>query len=398
MDELDVAVLGAGPAGSLIAAALARESLRVALVAPDPTARWSNVYATWLDELQACGRESWTLATWRRPVVRLGDDRAVELGCSYARIDAARMQDDLRRELLAAGGEPIAARAMSVEHRRAASTVALDVGRRLDARVVIDATGAGSPFVARRGGSPAFQSAYGELLRLRSRARETDEMAFMDWRGDADPPSFLYAMPLGDDLYFAEETSLVHRPALGHGALRARLHARLARMGVRGAEVVGREVCLIPMGVGLPRRQRTVGYGAAGAFIHPATGYQIARALRLAQPTARVIASALRERDAVAAARAAHRILWPASAQVAWRLYAEGAEALATFDAKTMRGFMAAFFSLPQARWRGFLDGTLTPAAILAAMARVFFAADAPLRRRLVSSASAGALMARGAS
>jgi lycopene beta-cyclase len=382
----------------VIAAALAQEGLRVVVVAPRPTARWNNVYATWLDELEACDRSGWVQACWQRPLVRLGDDRAFDLRRPYARIDAARMQDDLRGELLAAGGELLAGRAAAVEHGRDGSAVVFSSGARIATRIVVDASGGAGAFVARGRGAPAYQSAYGELLRLRRSAGDAGEMAFMDWRGGDDPPSFLYTMPLDDGLFFAEETSLVRRPALGHGLLRERLHARLGRMGLHGAEVVSREACLIAMGVGLPRRQRTIAYGAAGAFVHPATGYQLARALRLARPTARAIAVALRHGGAAAASRAAYRVTWPAAARLSWRLYALGMEALAAFDARTMRAFMAAFFSLPDARWRGFLDGTLSPAALVSAMARIFAAADGKVRRRLLAApytAAPAALPAR---
>lgn len=107
----------------------------------------------------------------------------------------------------------------------------------------------------------------------------------MDWRGPAppagEPPSFLYALPLPDGRWFADETVLVSRPEIPIGALRARLHRRLDRMQIRMRARHEVERCGIPMGMPLPTGSMAA-FGSAAGFIHPATGYSLAMSLRLA--------------------------------------------------------------------------------------------------------------------
>src|SRR5690606_15824498 len=100
--------------------------------------------------------------------------------------------------------------------------------------------------------------------------------------------------PIGPRHVFLEETSLVRRPAMSLAALRDRLNARLAAMDIGLTGVVATERCLIPMGTSLPlRSQPTIAFGAAAGMIHPASGYSLGRALRLAPAVAEAIAGGL---------------------------------------------------------------------------------------------------------
>jgi hypothetical protein len=49
-DEFDVAVVGGGPAGYMMAALLAREQHSVALIDPKPDTPWPNNYGAWRQE------------------------------------------------------------------------------------------------------------------------------------------------------------------------------------------------------------------------------------------------------------------------------------------------------------------------------------------------------------
>ena len=53
------------------------------------------------------------------------------------------------------------------------------------------------------------------------------------WGTEREPPSFLYAMPLGEGRVFLEETCLVAKPPLPFSTLKRRLHRRLAAMGLK---------------------------------------------------------------------------------------------------------------------------------------------------------------------
>lgn len=57
------------------------------------------------------------------------------------------------------------------------------------------------------------------------------------WGSGEEAPSFLYAMPLGGNRVFLEETCLVAKPALPFAVLKRRLMRRLEAMGVRVKQV-----------------------------------------------------------------------------------------------------------------------------------------------------------------
>ena len=67
-----------------------------------------------------------------------------------------------------------------------------------------------------------------------------DQFVLMDYRPDhlnkeelTFPPSFLYAMDLGNETFFVEETSLASYPALSQNNLKKRLFKRLNNKGIK---------------------------------------------------------------------------------------------------------------------------------------------------------------------
>lgn len=383
----DLLVLGAGPAGLSVARSAARLGLSVTVAAPRPERRWTNNFGAWADEL--AGLEDIEAVSHRfpAPAVWLGD-RPLRLDRTYVRLDTEALQRQLLVGCRHAGVTFVDARAQGVEHHERASVVSFDGGVRLDASTVVDATGYGSRFIERADRrEPAFQSAYGELVDVESHPYEPGTMALMDYRpisGAQDAPTFLYAIPLSPTRLFVEETSLVGRPAMSHPQLRARLGLRLASLGIRIRKRHERELCLIPMGTPLPRRdQRTIAFGAAASLVHPATGYQIARTLRLAPAVAAAIAEGLARHPATASARA-YQTCWPDERLRAWELYTFGMDFLAGLDRPSTVSFLEAFFQLPKAEWHGFMTGELRSAAICGAMLGVFRRAAFPLKSRLL--------------
>lgn len=383
--SFDVVVIGAGPAGMAVACACAERDLRTAVVAPHPTRSWVQRYGVWGDELR--GRpEAQTIArVFSRPFVQIDERRRVDLDTDYARLDTLELHEHLHaraRDVVLVDG-----RVREVVHGRSSSRLHLREGEALDATVVIDASGAGSPFVVREGHEdPAFQTAYGEVVEVQAQPYRAEEMALMDFRGDEDGvPTFLYAMPLSPTRLFVEETSLVARPAVPYERLRRRLYRRLHRMGLQVENTLDRELCLIPMGGSMPRRnQRIVAFGAAGGMVHPATGYQIARALCLAPSVAEAVRHGLRTGPREAA-RSAYEVIWPRAQLRAWELYRFGMLVLCELDREQLRAFMDAFFRLPAATWQGFMQGSLSPTQIFSAMWRVFGFASSDLRQKLLA-------------
>ncbi len=293
-------------------------------------------------------------------------------------------------------------RAADVRHDRTGSDVEDTGGRLLRARLVIDASGHQSPHVERQGHhAPGFQMAWGERIEVPDHPWLPGEMVLMDLTpaGSDDPtervaPTFLYAMPESRNVIFVEETSLVRRPPLSYEMLEYRLHARLERMGIQVERVLGRERCRIAMGGGVPRTdQRVVGFGAAGAMVHPATGYLLANALRSAPALAAALVRGLEGDDPTRAAKIAWRALWPTQKLRTWELYQFGMDAICRLDADGLASFLDAFFALDQPVWSGFLSGTLEPDGVRSAMAGLFRHAELPLRRSLLDTGTSPAVI-----
>ncbi len=375
----DIVICGAGPAGLALAGACAELGMSVSCVAPSPREAWARTFAVWGCELPSFGQHARVEAAWPQATVWLGDGKRAVIDESYVRLDVPALQASLLAAADRAGVTMRRGRVQSIAHDDGGSTVTLAGGASLRARLVVDASGPGSELVRRPGRrAPAYQVAYGELVELEAPI----EMALMDYRGPAaDPPSFLYALPLPGGRVFLEETVLATRAPVTFVELRNRLRSRLARMGVAPGRVLEEERCLIPLGVEPPcPGQRIVAFGAAGGMVHPATGYQLARVMAAVPDVAAALAGDGAPRELAARAAAS---CWPAGRMRAWSLYTFGMEALASFDHDELCAFLQAFFRLPPSTSLAFLRGELAPAAILRAMLRVLFHAAPRVRRRL---------------
>ena len=384
----DIAVLGSGPAALSVASACARRGASVALIAPEPETPWLPNYCLWTDEvppgLQSLAERVWPEAivttelgshTLRRPYVKLHTHALQSLYWTFLRAGAARV---------------VSGSATRLEHGDDHTTIHLDSGVTMRARVVVDASGASSPFVNRvHGKAAASQTAYGVMLKPRRHSFDPDRMVLMDYRPAdgvaASLPSFLYVLPFDDGRVFLEETSLAQRPGMPIEVLRARLDTRLASLGLQDAERLGEEHCFIPMGLGLPTpKQRVVPFGAAASMVHPASGYMIAHVLRKADPVAASLVDNLDAADPSAAIAAANASVWPRAQRATWELYSFGLESLLKMDGDEIARFFHTFFGLPQHAWAGYLGGTLEPAQLGAVMTRFFKNLPASVRWRLL--------------
>jgi lycopene cyclase-like protein len=389
---VDVLVAGGGPAALAIGGALAELGVRVRVLAGEDQP-WTPNYGLFADEAAACGLGDHLAARWADTDVVLDDARRVTLGRGYARLARRRARAAMLERIERAGGEVRFVSALGAEHAPAGSRVRSSDGAEHGATVVIDATGHRPALLSP--GAPArhAQVAVGLSLRVDAHPWAVDRFLMMDWRPargvgaseDGHPPSFLYAMPFGPDHVFVEETSLLSAPAVPFAALASRLDARLARMGVRPTAIVGHERCFIPMDPGLPdTRQRVVGFGAAAGLVHPATGYQLARSLRLAPTLAAVIARGLGAGQAPAeVAAAAWRAVWPSAQRASRELFRFGAERVAAMDAPAIASFFEAFHALPAAARDGYLAGDAPLSQVTSAMWRAFLRVPGPTKLAL---------------
>ncbi|MEV6320235.1 lycopene cyclase family protein [Nocardia sp. NPDC051787] len=348
----DLIVCGLGPAGRALAHRATARGRTVIALDPRPERGWTATYAAWADELPDWLAPEAIAATVARPLA--WGTRAHRVDRRYVVLDTARLQ----MSLSLSGARIIQDRAVEVSPER----VTLASGRSIAAARVVDARG------LTRSPARAEQTAYGVIVDAERCAGL--EPLFMDWRADngaaaGETPSFLYAIPLDDERMLLEETCLAGRPALAGSRLRLRLHHRLRSRGIRltGAEPV--EHVRFPVQGGRPGPHT---FGAAGGFLHPATGYSVAAAL------------------AAADAMAAGQDVWPADARVVHRLRGAGLRALLALPPADIPQFFDAFFELPPAAQRAYLSGRTDLTGTVDAMRSLFAALPWRLRRRVVAA------------
>ncbi|MBE9110029.1 lycopene cyclase family protein [Nodosilinea sp. LEGE 07298] len=396
MCDFDVLVIGSGPAGTLIAASLAERGLKVGGLTATPVDKpWPNTYGIWEDELTALGLSGFLSHRWENTVSYYAEGE-VKHDRAYGLIDKIKFQRYLLDRCAAGGVSWQMAQAQGITHQDLGSIVTTDVGVALKARVVVDASGHNPVFVKRQNRGPvAYQAAYGIVGRFSAPPVQPERFVHQDFRSDhlsdleeaQTPPTFLYAMDLGQGVYLIEETSLALAPAMGLDVLERRLHQRLKFHGIEVTEVHEVERCLFPMTLPLPDLQQpVVAFGGAASMVNPASGYMMGALLRRAPSLADALASALADpqRSTQQIACAGWQGLWPADRLRKYYLYRFGLEKLMRFDEQQLKHFFDAFFSIPQDQWSGFLADELSTSQLVAAMVRLFMQAPNDVRWSLM--------------
>ena len=390
-DRFDVVVLGAGPGGAAITHSLIRRGLTVALVDPRLGESWGQTLGSWVDDLDPCDDaivlKGLARATW--PTVRVVGEREHELRRSYLIFDNAALQS----HLVGIGFRPIAERAVSVVDRVDADGYQREVGLEsrssIAARVVIDAGGSSSGFLLRqRHRSTGVQSAYGVVTR-RTGLVPAGTFTLMDWsqtRSTKAAPTFLYGMDFGDGTTMVEETSLVERSPRSARELRELLHARLG--SDVSSDAIDYEDVHIEMGGAPPSPStRVVGFGAAGGFIHPVTGYSVAASLRaaprLAETIVTGISTGLSSDDLTSRAWST---VWSPALLRTRALHDYGLATLGRLGTKEIQVFFDAFFSMPEDDWSSYLRIDTPPMSIARTMTRLFLSLPRSLRLKVAST------------
>ena len=397
LEILDIIILGSGPAALCLAAELANENLDIKCISTkSPYEKWSNTYGIWASELEELGLDSLLSHRWSATVSFFGNglDKKGNLPTDhkydYGLIDREAFQEALLKKCN--GISWVNDKATEIYIVDKISQVVCESGLNLKSRLVIDASGHKSKFIKRPFCKRiAQQAAYGIVGKFSSPPVHKNQFVLMDYRSDhlnnkelSESPSFLYAMDLGNDVFFVEETSLASFPALSFDYLKNRLIKRLKNRGIAIETIIHEENCLFPMNLPLPlRTQPILAFGGAASMVHPASGYMVGSLLRRAPMLAKQLKIYLKDPSlsSVQLAEKGWKILWPNERIQRHKLYQYGLKRLMSFDEKMLRSFFLNFFQLSTNEWAGFLTNTLPLPKLIYVMTKMFL--KSPLNIKL---------------
>ncbi|MFI5535713.1 lycopene cyclase family protein [Nocardia sp. NPDC051900] len=326
--EVDVCVVGLGPTGRALAHRAMIAGLSVTAIDPRPERLWPPTFSCWVDELPQWLPSTAVATTIPAPRVWTKTEHRID------RPYCVLSKPGLRAVLPLDDATVVAGRATRVD----AHEVELADGTVHRAAAVFDARGL--PPLGRRRGA----SAHGIFVDAEAAAPmiAEGEGLLLDWRpengaGPDEPPSFLYAVPLGDGTVIFEETSLGLRGGMPQHELRKRTLARLAAHGIRLTGDEPSEAAHYPLDQPPPRtgKARAIAFGSRGGMMHPCTGYSVADSLALVDTA---ITALLEGRDPIAA-------LWPPRARLVYWMRMRGLYGLGRLTTEQSIAMFDAFFS-----------------------------------------------------
>ncbi len=396
-EVLDILILGSGPAALCLASELSSQNLYIKCISTkSPYDKWGNTYGIWASELEDLGLDSLLSHRWANTCSYFGDginkngNHPTNHHYDYGLIDREAFQNELLKRCK--GIEWLHETAIDIYTVNKFSEVLCESGLKLKSRLVIDASGHKSNFIKR----PilkevAQQAAYGIVGKFSSPPVKKNQFVLMDFRSDhlaknelIEPPSFLYAMDLGNDVFFVEETSLANYPALTKELLQERLQKRLTKKGILIKDILHEEDCLFPMNLPLPfKNQAILAFGGAASMVHPASGYMVGSLLRRAPLLAKKLKFYLKDPSlsSIELAKKGWDVLWPSELIQRHKLYQYGLKRLMSFNEKMLRSFFSNFFHLSTKEWSGFLTNTLPLPKLIFVMSKMFI--KSPLRIKL---------------
>jgi lycopene beta-cyclase len=313
-DDIDIAILGGGLAGGMIALALAklRPEVSVLLIEQGEAFGGNHVWSYFASDVAA--DDNWLVdplvaGAWPGYDVRFPALNRT-LTTPYFSITSVRLDAALRTALptqaLLTGATVISATATSIT---------LADQQTIRAGGVIDARGATAlPHMA--GG---WQKFLGQMIRLEQPHGLTRPIVMDATVEQRDGYRFVYCLPFSADTIFVEDTYYADSPALNRELLRDSIASYCRSQGWVIADVLGEEQGVLPViakgdftafwhegagegGSGIARA------GVRAAMFHPLTSYSLPDALRFARKIA-----ALPDLSGAALAKASYdeaRALW----------------------------------------------------------------------------------------
>ena len=280
----DVAIVGGGLAGGLLALALRdrHPTLDVRLIEASERIGGNHVWSFFGADVAAADR--WLLTPlishgWPGYDVAFPAHRRT-IGQPYYSIESERLDAAVRAALpphaLLLGQKVLVA---------SPTAVVLQSGDRVEARGVVDARGAGDLSHFQLG----WQKFLGRELRLEA-PHGRDRPVVMDATvPQIDGYRFLYSLPFGADRMFVEDTYFSDTPKLTAAALRKRVDGYAAAQGWTVAECLREETGVLPITLGgdFDAYWQSGGRGVAkigmrAGMFQPATGYSLPDAVRSA--------------------------------------------------------------------------------------------------------------------
>ncbi|HWU01749.1 MAG TPA: lycopene beta-cyclase CrtY, partial [Novosphingobium sp.] len=282
--DMDVAVLGGGLAGALVALALRarRPELRLCVVEKGPVFGGNHLWSFFPSDIAP--EHGWLIdplvvAQWGAYEVAF-PARGRQLGSGYRSIESARLDAVLRERL---PPEALLCGADVVQVRPDGFTLA--DGRSFRAGAVIDARGLAA-FPHLQGG---WQTFLGQSLRL-ERAHGQARPMVMDMRVEQfDALRFMYALPFAEDEIFLEDTYYTTDPAIDRALLGGRIAAYARARGWQAGEVLREETGCLPVVAGgdfaafwAAGEAGVARIGVRAGLFHPLTGYSLPVAVETA--------------------------------------------------------------------------------------------------------------------
>ena len=283
-DKYDVAILGGGLAGGLIALALAkrRPDVSVLLIEQNDVIGGNHIWSFFESDIAPADR--WLAAplvshSWAGHDVVFPHYRRTLPG-AYHSVRSERLDQQVRAalppEAIVTGGRI---------HAAGPTSVLLEDGRVIEAGGVIDARGPGDLDRLELG----WQKFVGQEVRL-SQPHSLERPIIMDANLEQiDGYRFLYVLPFAPDRLLIEYTYYSSRPHLAPGVITPRIAHYAAARGWKVAEVVREECGMVPvvMGGDFDAYWQSGGDGIAKAGVragnfHPLTGYSLSDAVRTA--------------------------------------------------------------------------------------------------------------------
>ncbi|MGE3746201.1 MAG: lycopene beta-cyclase CrtY, partial [Sphingomonadaceae bacterium] len=288
--DCDVAILGGGLAGSLIALALARKRPDLSLLLIEASDRIGGDHIWSFFESDIAPHDRWLVAplvchSWAAHDVAFPRRRRTIPGAYHA-IRSSRL-DEVVHATLPPGSVLLGTKV----HTAGPTTVLLQNGSKITAQGVIDARGSAS---LEQHLDLGWQKFVGQELRL-EKPHELERPLIMDATIEQiDGYRFLYVLPYTADTLLIEDTYYSDRSHLAPGTITPRIQHYAAGRGWRVAEILHEETGVLPIAMGgnFDAYWRSGGDGVAkagmrAALFHPTTGYSLPDAVRTASLVAR---------------------------------------------------------------------------------------------------------------